>query len=264
MPCRKSSVPLLDQPRSQPSLSWGQFLPSPCQPSGPLQLLATHPLGDLSFLAGEELAAYAPDEPEEAPGTDPVLKVASRSNIHTLAGAIAIRLRSGRDVQLVAIGPESVNQAVKAIAVTRSYLEDDPIDLVATPEFLRVTSTDALQAQRSAVRFTLAACPNNLTKGEIRDQQPTTDPLTSRLKVAGTSSPAVASGAIAERVRLGARCAASAMGPESVNQTVKAVALARIFLRRDHLDVTFQPKFILLSVGEAQTRTGLEMVIQRR
>jgi len=225
---------------------------------------ATHSLGDLSFLTDQEMSRLTTDEPTEAPGNDPVLKVAARSNIHTLAGAIANRLRSGTEVEMVAIGPDSVNQAVKAIAVARTYLEDDPIDLVALPEFLHVTGRDANQAQRSALRFIIAACPNLQPKGAIRDQRPADDPRTSQLKVAGTSTPAFTAGAIAKRIRLGGRCAAIAMGADPVNQTVKAVAIARTFLERDRMDVAFQPKFIHLSVGESQTRSGIEMVIERR
>jgi len=82
--------------------------------------------------------------------------------------------------------------------------------------------------------------------------------------VAGTSTPAFTAGAIAKRIRLGGRCAAIAMGADPVNQTVKAVAIARTFLERDRMDVAFQPKFIHLSVGESQTRSGIEMVIERR
>jgi len=164
---------------------------------------------------------------------------------------------------MVAIGPDSVNQAVKAIAVTRMYLEDDPIDLVAIPEFSRVTAEEDNQV-RSALQVIIVAVPNLQIKGAIRDQLPTADPSTSQLKVAGNSTVASTAGAIAKRIRVGGRCAAIAMGADPVNQTIKAIALARIFLKRDGLDLTFQPKFIHLSVGDDEARTGLEMVIEGR
>ena len=42
------------------------------------------------------------------------LKVAAASNPATVAGAIANNVREGKAVELVAMGPNSVNQAVKA------------------------------------------------------------------------------------------------------------------------------------------------------
>ncbi|MDQ3327197.1 MAG: stage V sporulation protein S [Chloroflexota bacterium] len=55
-----------------------------------------------------------------------------------LAGAIAGVLRSGDIAQLQAIGAGAVNQAVKAIATARMYLESDDIDLMCVPSFTQV------------------------------------------------------------------------------------------------------------------------------
>lgn len=55
-----------------------------------------------------------------------------------------------------AIGPHAVNQAVKALAVARSYLEDDALDLTTAPSFVKLE----LQAEeRTAVRFDVRAVP---------------------------------------------------------------------------------------------------------
>ena len=67
-----------------------------------------------------------------------VLKVSARSQPSMLAGAIAGVLRSGDIAQLQAIGAGAVNQAVKAIATARTYLEADDIDLMCIPEFTQV------------------------------------------------------------------------------------------------------------------------------
>ena len=43
------------------------------------------------------------------------LKVAAKSNPSTVAGAIANNVRDGKSVEIVAMGPESINNTVKAI-----------------------------------------------------------------------------------------------------------------------------------------------------
>ena len=66
------------------------------------------------------------------------LKVAGKSNPATVAGAIANNIREGKDIEIVAMGPQSVNQAVKAITISRSYLTDDHLDLTFRPEFIHL------------------------------------------------------------------------------------------------------------------------------
>jgi stage V sporulation protein S len=72
-------------------------------------------------------------------GETMTLKVASTSNPATVAGAIANNIREGKAVELVAMGPNSVNQAVKAVAISREYLRDDFIELACRPEFMHLT-----------------------------------------------------------------------------------------------------------------------------
>jgi stage V sporulation protein S len=66
------------------------------------------------------------------------LKVAGKSNPATVAGAIANNIREGKDIEVVAMGPQSVNQAVKAITIARSYLADDKVELTFRPEFMHL------------------------------------------------------------------------------------------------------------------------------
>ena len=49
-----------------------------------------------------------------------------------------------------AIGPQAVNQAVKAIAIARSYIELDGLDLTTQPSFVKLELQDE---ERTAVRF---------------------------------------------------------------------------------------------------------------
>ncbi|MDO4263173.1 MAG: stage V sporulation protein S [Deinococcus sp.] len=63
------------------------------------------------------------------------LKVASHSAPKALAGAVSGLLRESPQVELQAVGPQAVNQAVKALAIARGYLEGDGIDLIVQPAF---------------------------------------------------------------------------------------------------------------------------------
>ncbi len=63
------------------------------------------------------------------------LKVSSKSNPNAVAGAIAGILTEKGKVEMQAIGAGAVNQAIKAIAIARSYVAAIGIDLVCVPAF---------------------------------------------------------------------------------------------------------------------------------
>jgi stage V sporulation protein S len=71
-----------------------------------------------------------------------VLRVAAETPAPKLAGAVAGVLRGAPQVELQAVGAGAVNQAVKAIAIARSYLRDEGIDLAVQPSFVVVTIPD--------------------------------------------------------------------------------------------------------------------------
>jgi stage V sporulation protein S len=76
-------------------------------------------------------------EPQRTPASG-VLKVSAHSNPNSVAGALAGVLREKPGAELQAIGAGAINQAVKAIAIARSYLRAGEIDLVVVPEFIDV------------------------------------------------------------------------------------------------------------------------------
>jgi stage V sporulation protein S len=65
-----------------------------------------------------------------------ILKVASTSDTNALAGAIAGALEKDRVVEAHAIGAGAVNQAVKAIAIARRFIERAGGELKVTPGFI--------------------------------------------------------------------------------------------------------------------------------
>ena len=65
-----------------------------------------------------------------------VLKVGATSKPVPVAGAIAGVIRSRNRVEVHAIGAGAVNQAIKAIAISRGYLAPAGLDLVCIPSFI--------------------------------------------------------------------------------------------------------------------------------
>lgn len=89
-----------------------------------------------------------------------VIKVSSRSRSTSVAGAIAAVIREHRLAEVQAIGAGAVNQAVKALAICRGYLEQDEIDIVCTPMFTEVIIDGQ---ERTALRFRVEPRPEAST-----------------------------------------------------------------------------------------------------
>jgi stage V sporulation protein S len=70
--------------------------------------------------------------------TTSVLKVSAKSNPNSVAGALAAVLRERETAELQAVGAGAINQAIKAVAIARSYLKTSQIDLVCVPSFIDV------------------------------------------------------------------------------------------------------------------------------
>ncbi len=81
-----------------------------------------------------------------------MIKVAAQSRSTSVAGAIAGVIRERGTVDVQAIGAGAVNQAIKAIAIARGYLELDGIDIVCVPYF---TEVEIDNQERTAIRFTV-------------------------------------------------------------------------------------------------------------
>ena len=90
-----------------------------------------------------------PNPPSRSPTTN-ILKVSAQSNPNSVAGALAGVLRAREGAELQAIGAGATNQAVKAIAIARSYLEASDYDLVCIPEFIDVQIDGK---ERTAIRL---------------------------------------------------------------------------------------------------------------
>jgi stage V sporulation protein S len=64
-----------------------------------------------------------------------VLKVSSKSNPNSVAGAMAGVVRQSGAVEVQVVGAGALNQAVKAVAIARGYLAPSGVDLTCVPTF---------------------------------------------------------------------------------------------------------------------------------
>ncbi len=79
-----------------------------------------------------------------------VLKVSTRSRPSAVAGAIAGVIRENGVAEVQSIGAGATNQAVKAIAIARSYLNEEGIDIICVPSFIDVSIDNE---ERTAIRM---------------------------------------------------------------------------------------------------------------
>jgi stage V sporulation protein S len=191
-----------------------------------------------------------------------MLKVAAESNPKKTAGCIAHSVRSAAENKkenalptLLATGAPSVNQAVKSLAIARTYLKDDDMDVACSPDFSN--------PQGSALSLPLQWSP--LQNNQERQARYGADDfdrdgtergglsgIKKELRVAQSSEPSVVAGAIAKKARAKEPILLLAIGPVSVNQTVRALIFANRYLQEDKLVASFQPEFIHIADGDGE------------
>lgn len=79
-----------------------------------------------------------------------ILKVSSRSRPSAVAGAIAGVVRESGRAEVQAIGAGAANQAIKAVAIARDYLNETGIEAVCLPSLVDLQIDEA---DRTAIRL---------------------------------------------------------------------------------------------------------------
>ncbi|MBM7572453.1 stage V sporulation protein S [Aquibacillus albus] len=79
-----------------------------------------------------------------------VLKVSSKSNPSSVAGAIAGMLRENGKTEIQAIGAGAINQSIKAVAIARGYIAPSGINLICIPAFTTITINNE---ERTAIKL---------------------------------------------------------------------------------------------------------------
>ncbi|MBO5138465.1 MAG: stage V sporulation protein S [Bacilli bacterium] len=82
------------------------------------------------------------------------LKVSSKSNPSSVAGALANVFREKGNVEIQAVGAGALNQAIKAIAIARGFMAPSGKNLVCIPAF---TDIDIEGEERTAIKLIIEA-----------------------------------------------------------------------------------------------------------
>ncbi len=96
-----------------------------------------------------------------------IIKVSARSRSTAVAGAIAGVIREQRHAEVQAIGAGAVNQAVKATAIARGYLELDGIAIYCIPYF---TEIEIDGQERTAIKLVIDTFPGEQEKETQKDE----------------------------------------------------------------------------------------------
>lgn len=67
-----------------------------------------------------------------------ILRISSKSNPNSVAGAIAGMVKETTRAEMQAIGAGALNQAIKAVAIARGFVAPAGVDLVCIPAFAEV------------------------------------------------------------------------------------------------------------------------------
>lgn len=183
-----------------------------------------------------------------ATGENRVLKVSHISKPRSVAGGICIVTRAGDPPKLLATGPEAVNQAIKAVAQARGYLESENIDLCIIPQFREDRGKKMyLILSKKIGRFSTA----------IRENE-------AELSVARSSVMSKVAGAIAGKVRDGERVSITSIGAESANNALTSVALARKYLVDSKVDLKAVPSMVGVDKdGESKVAVKLTILAEQ-
>uniref|UniRef100_A0A7S3B085 Uncharacterized protein n=1 Tax=Haptolina ericina TaxID=156174 RepID=A0A7S3B085_9EUKA len=197
-------------------------------------------------------------DPEAKPGSDfwdrvqrgnNTTKVGGNTNSREVASQLAAQARAAVDCPtLQCVGPTSINQAVKAVAIARTYLfqsdqsgSSSHPDLTVYPEFVKLDGQQiGREEQLSAVQLVISK----------RTRRPSVDKEGRSLKVSKDTEAKSLAGAIASCTREGSRVELTAIGAGSVNQAIKAVAIARQYVEEEAIDLCCRPEFVEIADGQ--------------
>lgn len=79
-----------------------------------------------------------------------ILKVSSKSNPNSIAGALANVLRESDKVEIQAVGAGALNQAIKGIIIARGFVAPSGKNIVCIPSFSEVTIENE---ERTAIKL---------------------------------------------------------------------------------------------------------------
>jgi len=177
---------------------------------------------------------------------DNEIKVSEKSNAGTVAGAIAQRARENAPPVVLCTGDVSVNQAIKSIIRARQYLveKNDKVDLLCEVGFQNDESKGSFAISTSLVNIQDVA-------------------HTSEIIVKDHSEAGKVAGAIAGRIRDDEIPLISTKGAKGVYNSLQALVLANLYLKKDNLQLCMQPEFTTVE-EDGQSSTAIAFIAMRK
>ena len=136
-----------------------ESMPTPTAPvaglaageNGEDRVMSTNGTNNTNGTNGTNGRMYRPGYGQGVPeNRGEILKVSSRSRPSAVAGAIAGVVRESGRAEVPAIGAGAANQAIKAVAIARDYLNETGIEAICLPSLVDLQIDEA---DRTAIRL---------------------------------------------------------------------------------------------------------------
>ncbi len=105
------------------------------------------------------------------------LKVSSKSQPSSVAGAIAGMVKDGVPCTMQAVGAGAVNQAIKAVAIARGFLIPTGVDISCSPTFADINiggeSRTALRIRINVQTISVSASSQSVVQEQLDVHQVT-------------------------------------------------------------------------------------------
>lgn len=185
--------------------------------------------------------------------------MSGESPVKKVAGAIAWIAREGECPRILATQPPAINTACKAIAIARTFLQKDKMDIMAYPRFSNPSrrSDDSFTFELSKTSLTV----NNQSRKRFKTEESPAEEVVQEMKISKNSKPPTVAGAISARVREGQRVALACIGRDCVSVAIRSIAIARSYLAEDSVDISFRPCFKDISFQDGRTSSSLQFHI---
>mmetsp|Transcript_2472 Transcript_2472/g.6170 ORF Transcript_2472/g.6170 Transcript_2472/m.6170 type:complete len:251 (+) Transcript_2472:48-800(+) len=177
-----------------------------------------------------------------------VLTVTSEVNVGKLAGATVKTIEAQGQVELAARGPKAVHNAVKTLALSSKYLQQNGTKEVVAASVKKVVSKHEQDGEeRTSISYNFLAKPVD----------PPAQEKEVNFSVAKDTNTGAMAGELAKALQNRGSVTLGGMGPSATNNAVKAIIIADAYMA-DHFDkgdaltiVPWQDKVEAQGVGES-------------
>jgi len=152
------------------------------------------------------------------------------SKVKRLAGKVAYDLRESFSPTIFCTGKVAINQAVKTLAIARTYLAEDDLDFKIYPEF------QVDKDRHDSIYFLVIPANNRIELSTDNAIMLTSSEKAKAGKIGGK---------IAHSIRDGKRVLGQGVGPNAVWRFVQSLLIAKDCLKENNLDLSFRVEFVV-------------------